>query len=55
LEYFHSLYSYYDLRVVGLLSGIGISLHNVATFNPDYEIGKNKINGSITVTYKKVA
>jgi hypothetical protein len=38
----------------GILAGISIALHNVATFNPDYEIGKNKIKGSVTVTYKKV-
>ncbi len=38
----------------GLIAAVGIAAHNVATFNPDYEIGKNKVNGSVTVTYKKV-
>ncbi len=29
------------------------ALHNIATFNPDYEIGKNIIKSTINVTYKK--
>ena len=32
---------------------IGIGLHNLATWNPDYEIGKNKLAGTVTVAYKK--
>ena len=39
---------------IGLIAAAGIAAHNIATFNPDYEIGKNKLNGSVTVTYKKV-
>lgn len=40
---------------IGIFAGIGIGLHNLATFNPDYEIGKNKIKGTVTVTYKKLS
>lgn len=39
--------------LLGVAAGIGIAAHNLATFNPDYEIGKNKLAGTITVTYKK--
>lgn len=38
---------------VGALVGAGIAVHNLATWDPDYEIGKNKLDSSITVTYKK--
>lgn len=38
---------------VGLASAIGIAAHNLATFNPDFEIGKNLIDKKINVTYKK--
>jgi hypothetical protein len=38
---------------VGLLAAVAIAAHNVATYNPDYEVGKNKLNRSISVTYKK--
>lgn len=40
-------------QAIGLVSAVGIGLHNLVTYNPDYEIGKNKIDGSITVTNKK--
>lgn len=40
-------------QVTGLFSAIGIAAHNLATFNPDYEIGKNIIDSQINVTYKK--
>lgn len=40
-------------QVVGLYSALGIGIHNLATFNPDYEIGKNKPAGTVTVIYKK--
>jgi len=39
--------------VVGLGAAVGIGLHNLATFNPDYEIAKNKLAGTVTVLYKK--
>lgn len=38
---------------VSVLSALGIAAHNIATFNPDYEIGKNKLAGTVTVIYKK--
>lgn len=38
----------------GLAAMVGTAAHNLATFNPDYEIGKNKIKNTITVIYKKV-
>jgi hypothetical protein len=37
----------------GLGAAVGIGLHNLATFNPDYEIGKNKLAGTVTVKYVK--
>lgn len=37
----------------GLGAAVGIGLHNLATLNPDYEIGKNKIAGTLTVKYVK--
>ncbi|KZX69371.1 MULTISPECIES: hypothetical protein [Alcanivorax] len=40
-------------QVTGFASVIGIAAHNLATFNPDYEIGKNKPAGKVTVLYKK--
>ncbi|MDP2227636.1 MAG: hypothetical protein Q8J78_09195 [Moraxellaceae bacterium] len=39
--------------LLGVAAGIGMAAHNLATFNPDYEIGKNKLAGTITVTYKR--
>ncbi len=41
------------IQPVGILSTLGIAAHNIATFNPDYEIGKNKLAGTVTVIYKK--
>ena len=40
-------------RVAGLVSAIGISAHNIATFNPDYEIAKHLVDNKLTVSYKK--
>ncbi|MFC4260365.1 hypothetical protein ACFOZ5_15205 [Marinobacter lacisalsi] len=40
-------------QVTGLFSAIGMAAHNLATLNPDYEIGKNKMKGTVTVIYKK--
>ena len=40
---------------ISVVAGVGIALHNMVTFNPDYEIGKNKFKRRVTVTYKKVA
>tara|TARA_B100000676_G_scaffold313222_1_gene392431 strand:+ start:1404 stop:1760 length:357 start_codon:yes stop_codon:yes gene_type:complete len=40
-------------QAAGIASVLGIAAHNLATFNPDYEIGKNKPAGTVTVIYKK--
>lgn len=37
----------------GLFAAVGIAAHNLATYNPDYEVGKNLINNKITVKFKK--
>ncbi|MBL6972988.1 MAG: hypothetical protein ISR67_01225 [Sulfurimonas sp.] len=37
----------------GLASSLAIGVHNLATWNPDYEIAKNQITGTLTITYKK--
>lgn len=39
--------------ILGFLSGIAIAAHNIATWNPDYEIAKNLFGSSIYVNYKK--
>jgi len=38
---------------VGLVVGAGILAHNLATLNPDYEIAKNYITGTLTVSYMR--
>lgn len=37
----------------GWAAGIGIGIHNLATWDPDYEIAKNLATGTLTITYKK--
>lgn len=37
----------------GWVSALAIGAHNLATWNPDYEIAKNLATGTLTVTYKK--
>ncbi|MFC0323948.1 hypothetical protein ACFFHT_10355 [Gallibacterium melopsittaci] len=39
--------------VVGIAAAAGIAAHNLATYNPDFEIGKDLVNKKINVTYKK--
>lgn len=39
--------------LLGVGAAVGIGIHNLATFNPDYEIGKNKLAGTLTVKYMK--
>ncbi|MBG0843501.1 hypothetical protein [Ectopseudomonas toyotomiensis] len=39
--------------VLGALSAAGIAMHNIATFNPDYEIEKIPTHNKILVKYKK--
>lgn len=39
--------------VVGWAAAVAMGMHNLATWNPDYEIGKNMLTGTLTVKYKK--
>lgn len=38
---------------VGVVAGVSIAAHNLATLNPDYEIGKHPIGSTLYVDYKK--
>ncbi|QJD57559.1 hypothetical protein HG264_02485 [Pseudomonas sp. gcc21] len=38
---------------IGMLAGVGIAAHNLATLNPDYEIGKQPFSSTLHVDYKK--
>lgn len=37
----------------GLVSLAGIAVHNLATINPDYEIGRDIVNNKLYVEFKK--
>jgi hypothetical protein len=37
----------------GIASAISIAAHNLATYNPDYEIVKHVVDNSLSVLYKK--
>lgn len=37
----------------GVASAAFMGAHNLLTYDPDYEIAKNRITGTLTVTYKK--
>lgn len=39
--------------VAGVAAAVGIAAHNLATYDPDYEIGKNLANNTIRVVYRK--
>ncbi len=39
--------------LVGWAAAAAIGLHNLATWDPDYEIGKNLLTGTLTIEYKK--
>ncbi|UNP87533.1 hypothetical protein MNZ22_11880 [Aeromonas encheleia] len=39
--------------VAGLVYAATIAAHNLATYNPDYEIVKHVVDNSISVLYKK--
>jgi hypothetical protein len=39
--------------LVGWGAAAAMGIHNLATWNPDYEIAKNYITGTLTVEYKK--
>ncbi len=38
---------------VGMVAGVGIAAHNLATLNPDYEIGKHPLGSTLYVDYQK--
>ncbi|WP_367396307.1 hypothetical protein [Pantoea sp. Ep11b] len=40
-------------QLFGIATAIGVGIHNAVTYNPDYEIGKNKLGSHISVFYKK--
>jgi hypothetical protein len=37
----------------GIASAISIAAHNLATYNPDYEIVKHLVDNTLSVFYKK--
>lgn len=39
--------------LVGWAAAAAMGVHNLATWNPDYEIAKNLITGTLTIEYKK--
>lgn len=39
--------------VAGALSAAAIGVHNLATWNPDYELGKNYVARTLSVRYRK--
>lgn len=39
--------------IAGVASAAAIAAHNLATWNPDYELGKNQVKGQLSVVYKK--
>ena len=41
------------IPMVGWAAAAAIGVHNLATWNPDYEIAKNVLTGSLTIQYKK--
>lgn len=40
---------------LAIASAVAIGAHNLATYDPDYEIGKQVVNHKLEVTYKKRA
>ncbi|QLH66828.1 hypothetical protein [Aeromonas veronii] len=39
--------------LLGIASAVGMVAHNLATYDPDYEIAKHKIDNKLTVTFKR--
>lgn len=37
----------------GWAAGIAMGIHNLATWDPDYEIAKNAVTGTLTIEYKR--
>lgn len=40
-------------QITGFATALGVGVHNLMTINPDYEIAKNKLAGTVTAIYKK--
>lgn len=38
---------------LGVVSTIGMAVHNIVTYNPDYELAKHVVDHKLSVTYKK--
>lgn len=38
--------------LIGLASAVGIAAHNLATFNPDYEIAKHLVDNKLSINFK---
>jgi hypothetical protein len=41
------------MGVFGLASTIGMAVHNIVTYDPDYELAKHVVDNKLSVTYKK--
>lgn len=41
------------IPLVGWGAAAAMGVHNLATWNPDYEIAKNYLTGTLTIEYKK--
>ena len=39
--------------LAGLASTVGMAAHNLATYNPDYEIAKHLVDNKLSINYKK--
>lgn len=39
--------------LAGLASAVGMAAHNIATYDPDYEIAKHLVDNKLSVKYKK--
>ncbi len=39
--------------VLGLASAVGMAAHNLATYDPDYEIAKHVVDNKLCIDYKK--
>ena len=40
-------------QIIGIASAIGVGIHNLVTYNPDYELAKNLTSTKLGVIYKK--
>ncbi|MFZ7315971.1 hypothetical protein ACLSZU_10385, partial [Avibacterium avium] len=40
-------------KLIDKAKAIGVPIHNIENYDPDYEIGKDFINGLVNIRYKK--